>query len=131
MIVWARSTPHSSRRTEALCGSGRPTMVAQTPPCLRCLIPWIYVWPGPGRFVAVGGDMAEKWEYRVVYVDPRGRISSEGVEFVRQSGENRTAFMKRYLDTLGDEGWELAGLHPLVRTESSYVILKRPKASAA
>ena len=47
----------------------------------------------------------DKWEYRVVYVDPRGRISSEGVEFVRQSGENRTAFMKRYLDTLGDEGW--------------------------
>jgi hypothetical protein len=53
------------------------------------------------------------------------------VEFVRQSGENRTAFMKRYLDTLGDEGWELAGLHPLVRTESSYVILKRPKVAAA
>jgi hypothetical protein len=53
------------------------------------------------------------------------------VEFVRQSGENRTAFMKRYLDTLGDEGWELAGLHPLVRTESSYVILKRPKAASA
>jgi hypothetical protein len=77
-----------------------------------------------------GGDMAEKWEYRVVYVDPRGRISAEGVEFVRQSGENRTAFMKRYLDTLGDEGWEIAGLHPLIRTESSYVILKRPKAAA-
>jgi pimeloyl-ACP methyl ester carboxylesterase len=75
--------------------------------------------------------MADKWEYRVVYVDPRGRISSEGVEFVRQSGENRTAFMKRYLDTLGDEGWELAGLHPLVRTESSYVILKRAKAASA
>ena len=72
-----------------------------------------------------------KWEYRVVYVDPRGRISAEGVEFVRQSGENRTAFMKRYLDTLGEEGWELAGLHPLVRTESSYVILKRPKVAAA
>ena len=69
-------------------------------------------------------------ETRVVYVDPRGRISAEGVEFVRQSGENRTAFMKRYLDTLGDEGWEIAGLHPLVRTESSYVILKRPKAAA-
>jgi hypothetical protein len=53
------------------------------------------------------------------------------VEFVRQSGENRTAFMKRYLDTLGDEGWEVAGLHPLVRTESSYVILKRAKATSA
>ena len=53
----------------------------------------------------------QKWEYRVVYVDPRGRISCEGVEFVRQSAENRTAFVKRYLDALGEEGWagKLAG----------------------
>ena len=75
--------------------------------------------------------MAQKWDYRVVYVDPRGRISSEGVEFVRQSGENRTSFVTRYLDTLGDEGWEVTALHPLIRTESSYVILKRPKAEAS
>ena len=75
--------------------------------------------------------MAQKWEYRVVYVDPRGRISSEGVEFVRQSGENRTSFVTRYLDTLGAVGWEVTALHPLIRTESSYVILKRPKAEAA
>ena len=74
--------------------------------------------------------MSQKWEYRVVYVDPRGRISSEGVEFVRQSGENRTSFVTRYLDTLGSEGWEVTALHPLIRTESSYVILKRPKAEA-
>ena len=74
--------------------------------------------------------MANKWQYRVVYVDPRGRISSEGVEFVRQSGENRTAFMSRYLDTLGDDSWELVGIHPLIRTESSYAILKRPKPEA-
>ena len=72
-------------------------------------------------------NMATKWEYRVVYVDPRGRISSEGVEFVRQSGENRTAFMGRYLDTLGNDGWEVVGVHPLIRSESSYTILKRPK----
>jgi hypothetical protein len=71
--------------------------------------------------------MAQKWEYRVVYVDPRGRISSEGVEFVRQSGENRTAFMGRYLDTLGNDGWEVVGVHPLIRSESSYTILQRPK----
>ena len=75
--------------------------------------------------------MATKWEYRVVYVDPRGRISSEGVEFVRQSGENRTAFMGRYLDTLGNDSWEVVGIHPLIRSESSYTILKRPKAEAA
>jgi len=75
-------------------------------------------------------NVATSWQYRVVYVDPRGRISSEGVEFVRQSGENRTAFMARYLDTLGNDGWEVVGVHPLIRTESSYIILKRPKAEA-
>ncbi len=73
--------------------------------------------------------MAQQWEYRVVYVDPLGRISCEGVEFLRQSGENRTAFMRRYLDTQGAEGWELAAVHPLVRREASYVILKRQKAT--
>ena len=75
--------------------------------------------------------MAQKWEYRVVYVDPRGRISCEGVEFVRQSGENRTAFLKRYLDTNGAEGWAIGGIHPLVRTEASYIIMQRPLAEAA
>jgi hypothetical protein len=71
------------------------------------------------------------WEYRVVYVDPRGRISWEGSEFIRQSGEHRTAFMRRYLDTLGSDGWELVGVHPLVRMEASYFVLKRPLQEAA
>ena len=53
------------------------------------------------------------------------------MEFVRQSGENRTAFLKRYLDTLGEESWEVTGVHPLVRMEASYVILKRPKQAAS
>jgi hypothetical protein len=95
------------------------------------LLGWKCVWLGSGWFVAdLEDDMPDKWEYRVVYVDPRGRISAEGVEFVRQSGENRTAFMKRYLDTLGEEGWDLAGIHPLIRMESSYMVLKRPKVAA-
>jgi len=75
--------------------------------------------------------VAQKFEYRVVYVDPRGRISAEGVEFVRQSGENRTSFLKRYLDTQGEEGWAIAGVHPLFRMEASYIMLQRPKAEAA
>lgn len=41
------------------------------------------------------------WEYKVAYVDFRGRISSEGSEFIRQPGEHRTAFVRRYLDALG------------------------------
>ena len=71
-----------------------------------------------------------KWEHRVVYVDFRGRISSEGVEFIRQSGEHRTAFVRRYLDALGEEGWELVGIQHL-RWTTSYFILRRPKAEAA
>lgn len=65
------------------------------------------------------------WEYRVIYVDFRGRISAEGVEFIRQSGEHRTGFVRHYLDTIGMEGWEVTGILPLARPESSYFILKR------
>lgn len=70
------------------------------------------------------------WEYKVAYVDFRGRISSEGVEFIRQQGEHRTGFVRRYLDALGKEGWEVAAVHPLLRMETSYFVLKRPLAAA-
>lgn len=56
---------------------------------------------------------ANQWEYKVVYVDFRGRISSEGSEFIRQEGEHRTGFVRRYLDVLGAEGWELVAIQPL------------------
>jgi len=71
------------------------------------------------------------WEFKTAYVDFRGRISSEGVEFIRQQGEHRTAFVRRYLDALGQEGWDLAAVHPLLRTETSYFILKREATTAA
>jgi hypothetical protein len=71
------------------------------------------------------------WEYKVAYVDFRGRISSEGVEFIRQPGEHRTQFVRRYLDGLGAEGWEVAALHPLIRMETSYFVLKRAAAAGA
>ncbi len=71
------------------------------------------------------------WEYKIAYVDFRGRISSEGVEFIRQQGEHRTGFVTRYLDALGQEGWEIAAVHPLLRMETSYFVLKRPAADAA
>lgn len=72
-----------------------------------------------------------QYEYRVAYVDFRGRISSEGVEFIRQSGEHRTSFVQRYLSALGREGWALAGVHPLARMETSYLILQRPVTAGA
>ena len=71
------------------------------------------------------------WEFKVAYVDFRGRISSEGVEFIRQQGEHRTEFVRRYLDTLGQEGWDIAAVHPLLRMETSYFVLKRPGTRAA
>jgi hypothetical protein len=70
------------------------------------------------------------WEYKIAYVDPRGRISCEGVEFIRQQGEHRTSFVTRYLNVLGQEGWEVAAVHPLLRTETSYFVLKRPATAA-
>ncbi len=73
----------------------------------------------------------DRYEYKVVYVDFRGRISSEGVEYIRQSGEHRTGFVRGYLDKLGEEGWELTGMLPLMRPESSYFMLKRPAKAAA
>ncbi len=69
------------------------------------------------------------WEYKVAYVDFRGRISSEGSEFIRQPGEHRTSFVRRYLDALGQESWELATVQPL-RYEASYFVLKRPAKAA-
>ena len=69
------------------------------------------------------------WEYKVAYVDFRGRISSEGSEFIRQPGEHRTSFVRRYLDVLGQESWELATVQPL-RYEASYFVLKRPAEAA-
>ncbi len=73
----------------------------------------------------------EQWEYRVAYVDSRGRISCEGVEFIRQSGEHRTSFVSRYLSALGREGWSLSGIQHLGRAETAYFVLQRPLIAAA
>jgi hypothetical protein len=69
-------------------------------------------------------------EYKVAYVDFRGRISSDGVEFIRQSGEHRTTFVSRYLTALGREGWSLEATHRLGRPDTGYFVLARPAAEA-
>ncbi|GMU41870.1 MAG: hypothetical protein AMXMBFR23_27360 [Chloroflexota bacterium] len=68
----------------------------------------------------------DRWEYRVAYVDTRGRISADGVEFLRKSGEHRTSFLARYLTALGKDGWSLTGIQHLGRPETSYYVLQRP-----
>jgi hypothetical protein len=67
-----------------------------------------------------------KWEYRVAYVDFRGRVSVEGQEMLIEKGERRSAFVRTVLDHLGKDGWELAGVHPLWPAETSYMVFKRP-----
>lgn len=64
-----------------------------------------------------------QWAYKVVYIDYRGRISCEGVETLI-GNERRSSFARRYMNTLGREGWELVGIQPLT-TNSAYYIFKR------
>jgi len=65
-----------------------------------------------------------QWAYKVVYIDYRGRISSEGLETLI-ANERRSTFARRYMNTLGREGWELVGIQPLT-SNSAYYTFKRP-----
>ncbi|GER87395.1 hypothetical protein KDW_15570 [Dictyobacter vulcani] len=65
-----------------------------------------------------------QWAYKVVYVDYRGRISCEGTETLI-GNERRSAFVRRYFDSIGREGWELASNQPLT-SNSAYYVFKRP-----
>src|SRR6266516_132879 len=65
-----------------------------------------------------------QWAYKVVYIDYRGRISSEGLETLI-ANERRSTFARRYMNTLGRDGWELTGIQPLT-ANSAYSTFKRP-----
>lgn len=65
-----------------------------------------------------------QWAYKVVYIDYRGRISSEGLETLI-GNERRSTFARRYLNNVGRDGWELVGIQPLTGN-SAYYIFKRP-----
>ena len=69
--------------------------------------------------------MAQQFAYKVVYIDHQGHISCEGLETLRGSNERHTAFIRRYLNTLGKEGWEMVGIQPLT-AHSAYYSFKRP-----
>lgn len=73
----------------------------------------------------------DQFEFSVAYVDTRGRISRDGVEFIRKSGEHRTSFVARYLTALGREGWNVSAIQHLGRPETAYYILQRPLAEGA
>ncbi len=66
-----------------------------------------------------------QWAYKVAYVDYRGRISCEGLESLRDDNERRSTFVRRYMNTLGKDAWELVGIQPLTGN-SAYYVFKRP-----
>lgn len=65
------------------------------------------------------------WEYKVVYMDFRGRASVEGDEQFIAKEERRSAFARRVMNALGAQGWELVSLQPLWPAETSYLVFKR------
>jgi len=67
----------------------------------------------------------QAWEYKVAYIDFRGRVSIEGEEMILERGERRSEFVRRVLNQLGKDGWELGGVHPLWPAETSYMVFKR------
>lgn len=71
-----------------------------------------------------------KWEYKVVFVEGWERISVEGVETRPEEGERNSAFGRRFLNGLGADGWELAGIQHS-EPNRSYLLLKRPLAEGA
>ncbi len=71
----------------------------------------------------------QQWEYQVASVDSRGRISVEGQETLI-GNERRTAFLRQFLDTVGEQGWELVSIQPLSQHDA-YYIFKRLRGSSA
>lgn len=74
---------------------------------------------------------ADGWQYKVAYVDFRQRISVEGQETYAQRGDHSTEFVRRFLDGLGRDGWELVGIHPQMPPETAYFVFKKPGAAPA
>ena len=69
----------------------------------------------------------QRYEYKVAYVDFRGRVSVEGEETLIKDGERMTAFGRRYLNGLGGQGWELVGIQ-LQPMGAAFHVFKRPLA---
>jgi hypothetical protein len=70
----------------------------------------------------------QNYEYKVAYVDFRGRVSVEGEEMLIKDGERMTAFGRRYLNALGAQGWELVGIQ-LQPMGAAFHIFKRALAA--
>jgi hypothetical protein len=65
------------------------------------------------------------FQYKVVYMDFRGRVSVEGEEIFIEKNERRSSFARRVMNTLGADGWELTGIQPLWPAETAYLMFKK------
>lgn len=74
--------------------------------------------------------MSTKWEYKVAFVENWERVSVEGQETHPEQGERNSAFGRRFLNGLGADGWELAGVQHTMPGRS-YFVFKRPLAEGA
>jgi hypothetical protein len=108
-----------NQSTQAAPGAGPAGEETYTPPAQQ-------TQPQPAPATPSKPYSGQRWEYKVVYINFRGQISSEGQQVGIGRGERRSTFVRSYLDQLGDQGWELSGVSPLGETENSYFIFKRP-----
>lgn len=74
--------------------------------------------------------MSTRWEYKVAFVDPWDRTSVEGSETRREEHERDSSFGRRFLNGMGADGWELAGIHFSMRG-NAYYVFKRPMEDGA
>ncbi|MFQ3662354.1 MAG: hypothetical protein SNJ69_08175 [Chloroflexaceae bacterium] len=74
--------------------------------------------------------MSTRWEYKVAFVERWERVSVEGHETRPEKGERRSAFGRRFLNTLGADGWELSGVQHTMPGRV-YLIFKRPLEGSA
>jgi hypothetical protein len=73
---------------------------------------------------------AQKWEYKVAFVENWERVSVEGQETRPEKGERNSAFGRRFLNQMGVDGWELSGIQHTMPGRS-YFVFKRPLTAGA
>ncbi len=71
-----------------------------------------------------------KWEYKVAYVEGFRRVSVEGEEHFPEEHERHTGFGRRFLNSMGSEGWELVDVQ-VTMPNAGYYVFKRPLADGA
>jgi hypothetical protein len=67
---------------------------------------------------------AQRWEYKVAYVEGWRRVSVEGEESMPEAHERHSAFGRRFLNTMGADGWELVDIQ-ITMPNCAYYVLKR------